>query len=170
MSLKERRRRNEAICRRLLGEPALCRAGTILFYKALPDEAEFDGVIIWALAAGKRVLLPRSLTARHELELAQIRDPREDLAPGAYGILEPRPDSPNVSYGEVEVACLPARAFDRERFRLGRGAGYYDRFLADPAFKGSSVGIVFACQIVERVPRGEHDRAADIVLTEEETF
>jgi 5-formyltetrahydrofolate cyclo-ligase len=68
----------------------------------------------------------------------------------------------------VDIVFVPGLAFDRKGLRLGRGKGYYDRFLA--SLDGSSprpvrCGIAFAEQFVEEVPIESHDRPVDVLFT-----
>ena len=64
------------------------------------------------------------------------------------------------------VALVPGLAFDREGFRLGYGGGFYDTFL--PAFPGASIGLIRACQLVERLAvRDVHDAPVNIVALEQ---
>ena len=81
------------------------------------------------------------------------------------GILEPRggeilaPDAP-------DLLLVPALAFDREGFRLGRGGGYYDRFLA--ASRGLTIGLAYAPFVLDRLPRQAHDLPVDAICTQED--
>ena len=64
------------------------------------------------------------------------------------------------------VALVPGLAFDREGFRLGYGGGFYDTFL--PAFPGTSIGLIRACQLVDRLSvRDIHDAPVNIVALEQ---
>ncbi len=67
-----------------------------------------------------------------------------------------------------DILVIPGLAFTRDGHRLGRGKGYYDRYLAD--YKGLKTGICFQNQIFESVPHEEHDQLMDYVVTEESTF
>ncbi|MDD5199107.1 MAG: 5-formyltetrahydrofolate cyclo-ligase [Terrimicrobiaceae bacterium] len=91
-----------------------------------------------------------------------------ELARGPFGAREPAADeTTRVEAGEAEIVLVPGVAFDREGTRLGRGRGFYDRFLADPALAARRIAICFACQIVERVPVEPHDAEVDALLTED---
>jgi 5-formyltetrahydrofolate cyclo-ligase len=66
-----------------------------------------------------------------------------------------------------DLVLVPGRAFDRAGGRLGRGGGYYDRFLAPLAGEGLLCGVCYGVQVVPCVPRGPGDVAVDRVLTDE---
>lgn len=90
-----------------------------------------------------------------------------------FGIPEPGDDAPAVDAREIDLIVVPGLAFDEAGGRLGRGAGYYDRFLEgleDVERPGGdrprAVGLGFEAQIVASVPREPHDRLLDAVVTE----
>ena len=84
------------------------------------------------------------------------------LIPGAYGILEPDTDAPEIA---PHVVIAPLLAFDDECYRLGYGGGYYDRTLAaDTSIK--AFGFAFAAQLVDDLPREAHDFPMHGIITE----
>ena len=87
----------------------------------------------------------------------------QDLQAGAFGILEPT-GKLFTDYKKIDVAVVPGMAFDKEGRRLGRGKGYYDRFLRllPNTYK---IGICFSWQLVDHVPTDEHDILMDQVLS-----
>jgi 5-formyltetrahydrofolate cyclo-ligase len=85
-----------------------------------------------------------------------------DLREGAFHIMEPV-GAPFTDYDQIAVALIPGVAFDAEGHRLGRGKGYYDRFLQSlPSLK--KIGVCFDFQKVESVPAEAHDVVVDIVV------
>ena len=72
--------------------------------------------------------------------------------------------------GAGRLVIVPAIAFDRQGNRLGRGAGFYDRFLASPHFRGLAVGIAFREQVVAEIPVTEHDVPMHVLVTDEEVL
>lgn len=88
----------------------------------------------------------------------------EGLVAGAMGNREPAV-AVNSILGNGDVALVPGLAFDTCGGRVGRGGGYYDRFLAQ--FGGRKIGVCFACQLVDRVPMEPHDAAVDAIVTED---
>jgi len=89
----------------------------------------------------------------------------ESLVPGRYGVREPPATSPIEMLGPDVLVLVPGVAFDESGGRLGRGAGLWDRALADA--RGAVIfGVGYELQIIDTVPRDEHDRPVDALLTE----
>jgi 5-formyltetrahydrofolate cyclo-ligase len=65
---------------------------------------------------------------------------------------------------------VPARGFDVRGHRLGRGAGYYDRYLSQPGCRAIKCGIAFDVQVIDDLPYDDDDVPVDIVLTESRTL
>lgn len=93
----------------------------------------------------------------------------EPLVPGVWGIREPPPTAPEL---QPDILLVPLLAFDRNGHRIGYGAGYYDLTIAQLRAKKpiAAVGIAFAAQEIESVPRTAFDARLDLVLTENETI
>jgi 5-formyltetrahydrofolate cyclo-ligase len=93
----------------------------------------------------------------------------EPLVPGVWGIREPGPAAPEV---QPDILLVPLLAFDRTGHRIGYGAGYYDLTIAQLRARKpvTAVGIAFAAQEIEVVPRTAFDAQLDLVLTENETI
>ena len=91
---------------------------------------------------------------------------RLELSPGRFGILEPSAEAP-VPSGGWNIIIVPGVAFDRNGGRLGRGRGYYDRFLAQhrEVFRA---GVCFDEQVIASVPCESHDLRMDALVTPSE--
>lgn len=148
------------ICQRLLEHPWFHQAKNILGYSAIPPEIDLSPVLKAALFMGKNLLLPRcemdgAMTARIVGDLSELQI-------GSYGILEPKPEAEIFPLEEINLILVPGLAFDEKGRRIGRGKGYYDRFLK--GCRGKTIGI---CRcLVSEVPVEEHDKTMDAVLTE----
>ena len=82
----------------------------------------------------------------------------EDVHNGTYGIAQPYLDPQKVlKLKDIDAVVVPGLAFDRSNNRLGRGAGYYDRFLSSLPETIATVGLAFDFQITESLPIGAHD-------------
>ncbi len=150
------------ITARVQAFPGYRECQTLACYVSLPAEVATAALIQAALAAGKRVALPRCSPARR-LTFHLIHS-LDGLVPGPYGILEPPADSPQLAPAALELILIPGLGFDAAGNRLGYGAGYYDGFL--PQSTGCRVGLAFACQCVAHIPADPHDVAMDWVVTE----
>lgn len=89
------------------------------------------------------------------------------LRPGPHGLREPDPaQCPLASPEEISLILVPGLGFARGGARLGRGAGYYDRWLASLPTGIPTIGVAFALQIVPDLPREPHDWLVDHIVTE----
>lgn len=152
-----------AVVMRLLAHERLKGANTVMLYYSLPDEVYTHTLVDSLLVSGKRVLLPR-VTGEGTMELRRYEGP-QSLERGAYNIMEPIGEVFD-DYAEIELAVIPGVAFDRQLNRMGRGKGYYDRFLPklNNAYK---IGICFDFQLVENIECEEHDIRMDEVISQE---
>ena len=139
-------------------------ARTVVAYYSLPDEVDTHALLDELVAEGKTVFLPKVLDDE-TMELCRYTG-RESLREGAFHIMEPITEffckddltqEPSPCY-----ALIPGLAFDAQGHRLGRGKGYYDRFLT--SFKGKTIGVCFDFQKVAEVPVDAHDVAVDRVV------
>jgi 5-formyltetrahydrofolate cyclo-ligase len=145
-------------------KPRLAEARTVLAYYSLPDEVCTHQLLDDLLAAGKTVILPRVLDAGR-MELRRYKGP-QDLKEGAFHIMEPVGE-PFTDYHLIDVALIPGVAFDAKGHRLGRGRGYYDRFLSSHLSLLNShllIGVCFDFQKVDVVPFEANDISVDMVI------
>ena len=126
---EERHRRSLAIKRRLLALPEFRRADVIMFYVSKSGEVETMPMIEAALERGKVVLVPVIKVRKKKMVVSEIMDPNKDLVRGPYGIYQPKAHFEVFHPRSIDLAIVPGIAIDRKGNRLGRGKGYYDRFL-----------------------------------------
>ena len=140
--------------------PYLAEASVVMAYYSLSDEVCTHQLIDELVAKGKTVLLPKVLDDE-TMELRRYQSV-DDLREGTFHLMEPVGE-PFTDYGEINVAIIPGMAFDADGHRLGRGKGYYDRFLQSlPEVK--KIGVCFDFQKVDIVPSKSHDVIVDIVV------
>ena len=161
----ERFRQSGRILKQLFQHPRFLNARSVLFYLAREEEVETRPLLDEILREQKKAYVPRLDLKAKQLQMIEIRGWSE-LKPGAYGILEPAFDPERVGNpAALDLAIVPGMAFDREGGRLGRGEGYFDRFLQE-AGRAYKIGLAFKFQLVEEVPCEAHDVRVDEVLTE----
>lgn len=140
------------------------RAKVVAFYVSLESEVDTTALIDEALKMGKRVVIPA--IAGDVLYLAMIKDRKSASLKGPYGILQPAVGSFNPFPKEdVDLIIVPAVAFDKKMQRLGRGKGFYDRFLKDLPKNIKKIGLAYDLQIMEDLPVTPRDIPVDMVIT-----
>ncbi len=148
---------SELIMKQLEVYPIFREARTVMLYAALPDEVQ-TAPFIEAWRHTKRIVLPT--VVGDDIVPVELTDDC-GMKEGDFHIMEPE----NVPYcGKFDLIVVPGMAFDKEGRRLGRGKGYYDRFLAKhPGV--ATIGVCFSFQMLDSIPTEPHDRNMDRVLT-----
>ncbi len=146
----------------LLSHPAWTRARTVALHVAVRGELPTRVLLAAALAAGKRVALPRQ--TKEGMELRVLKDSTA-MVPGPHGINEPSEEAPKVNLAEVDLVLTPGLAFDRQGNRLGQGGGDYDRLLGRLGAATAVIGWCHGFQLVETVPVEVHDRKVGWICT-----
>jgi 5-formyltetrahydrofolate cyclo-ligase len=165
--------RSRLVARRLADTEAWGRADTVLGFLSMPHELDTSALLEGARAAGKRVAVP--LIHGNDIRfLLLARDPAS-LPRDRWGIPVPDPAGDELQAaraGRILVAA-PGLAFDRKGNRLGRGKGYYDRFLLRARREAQGITVLGIClseQLVDAVPAEDHDQLLDGLVTEGETI
>ena len=153
---------DRGICAHLLAMPEYQAADTVFCFVGTAKEIDTSLILEHALTAGKRLCVPLC-TAPGIMELREIRS-LDDLTPGAYGIMEPNTDCPIVNTDDVDFAILPCLTCNHAGQRLGKGGGYYDRFLSH--YRSGTVLLCREKLIREEIPVEPHDYPVPWVLTE----
>lgn len=165
---------SERILSHVLSLPPYEKAKVVLWYLDVRDEVRTRDWLLQkglklAKHAGQQIVVP--WCEGDQLRLFFLSEPQQ-LVVGKFGIFEPAMslrENPvwNVLPQTIDLAIIPGVAFDRRGGRLGHGAGYYDRLLADLRPDCLKVGVGYACQLVEEVPCLPHDVLMDVVITED---
>ncbi len=162
LSEKYKTASSAAITAHLLGMPEYQAADTVFCFVGTTSEIDTRGILAAALADGKTLCVPLCVE-KGIMELRQITDLAQ-LQPGSYGILEPSADAPVVSTDDVDFAVLPCTTCSHGGARLGKGGGYYDRFLSH--YRGGTVLLCREKLIRDEIPVEPHDYPVPWVLTE----
>lgn len=158
---------DSALFQALMALPQVEQAKTIsLFWGITGLEPDTSRLIPQLLDMGKRICLPR-IISDFGMELREY-SPNCPMARTSFGILEPTIDCPLVAKNQVDLVIVPALCYDRKGFRLGYGAGHYDRWLSD--YTGHTVGMCREISLQDEVPVEAHDKPVQIVVTESEVL
>ena len=136
-------------------------ARSIFIYVSYGNEVGTHELIRDLLAQGRSVVVPL-IMGEGIMEARRINS-FDDLVPGRYGIFEPQVSQALESMPDLCIA--PGMAFTRHGDRLGSGGGFYDRYLSQHA-KLTVVGLCYDLQLVDQLPRQEHDQKLDLLVTE----
>lgn len=156
----------EAICRRILESRAYRQAKTIFCFVSHGREPDTYPLLKQALQDGKTLCVPLCLSPG-VMELKQITA-LSQLAPGAYGIPEPPINAPVLSPSEIDLALIPCLAAARGGKRLGKGGGYYDRFLS--GYQGHALLLCPEKLLQKSIPTEPHDIHLPCIITEKEAL
>lgn len=140
-------------------------SSVLLYVRAFVEEIDTRPMLERAQREGKRLVCPRVDRQVDRLRLFEIRSIEADLVPGTLNIPEPRPGLAEVEPDEIDWVLVPGLAFDQDCYRLGRGAGYYDRLLPRLRTDAPRWALAFDCQVVPKLPVEPHDVPVDGVVT-----
>ncbi len=168
MTAAERAEKSAAIRRRLNALPELRPAQSVMGFLPMPDELDTLPILADLLSAGKRVYVPRTFVRQRRMIPIRLGDLGK-LRQGEFGILEPESEE-TCAVDELDFVIVPGRAFDRKGNRLGRGAGFYDGFMAQAGFRAIRCGVAFACQALDEFPHTENDLPVNVLVTEDEVL
>jgi 5-formyltetrahydrofolate cyclo-ligase len=140
--------------------PAFARAKVVALFASLKDEP-LTAPALERWSRSKRIVLPR---VEGDIMRFYDYDPASMNDSGSFGISEPeatalcRPE-------EIDFIIVPGVAFTAAGMRLGRGKGFYDKYLSQPGFRGVKAGVCYAHQLVGELPVEPHDVFMDYVVT-----
>ena len=158
ISIEHKVKLSELIFEHIEKIPQFIEARTILLYAALSDEVQTE-LFISKWFGKKNIVLP---VVDGENLLLKEYNP-QTVAKGYQSIMEPQSGCA-IDAANIEFAIIPGVSFDRQNNRLGRGKGFYDRFLSE--VKCMTIGVGFEVQIVDKLPIESFDKPMDAVVTE----
>ncbi|MDD4955027.1 MAG: 5-formyltetrahydrofolate cyclo-ligase [Candidatus Omnitrophica bacterium] len=167
LTREELKRRSQNVEKRLSSLPIYKNAKLVMVYYPLKGEVDILQMVRKDLGL-KRFCFPFMDLVKKELEVYEVNSLEDDFSVGPFGVMQPLPDkTKKVDIEEINMVIVPGVAFDRKLNRLGRGAGFYDRFLKrlNPSCK--KVGIAFEPQVLDDLPiHPSLDQKVDIVVSE----
>jgi 5-formyltetrahydrofolate cyclo-ligase len=162
MTPEQIRAASERIGLRIMELEPVKRALTLMGYSSIDQEVDVWSLLDSCQKAGKKILLPR-VRRDKKLEAAEYIG-REDLKPGAYGILEPT--GAVFPEQEIDVVIVPGLVYDAKGYRLGYGAGYYDEFLPRLRKDAFACGVAFEFQVIDNTYPHQADVPVHWIVTE----
>lgn len=172
LSISEKEKLDNRIFQKLLGLDVWKRARVLLIYLSTELEINTESIIDQAFMDKKKVAVP--VLVKGNMEFRFITANSSLVERGPYKIKEPDLSSPLFNLSpkgdEPLLVIVPGLAFDLQMQRLGRGGGYYDRWLQDLALYQRplvfSLALCYDRQILDSVPVESHDHKVDGLLSE----
>ncbi|MDR1054149.1 MAG: 5-formyltetrahydrofolate cyclo-ligase [Planctomycetaceae bacterium] len=165
-------KRNNEVIAKLLRVPEMMTVNTIMMYINTDDEVNTKFMIAGLFVIGKNIVVP--YCEGEDIRLCRLKS-WDDLVAGHFGILEPKIElrelaERQVHVDELDIVIVPGIAFDPNGGRVGRGKGYYDRFIKKLPENTPTIGLAFDCQIFDKVPMNENDQFIKTIITETQTY
>ena len=157
-----------AMTRLIRDWPGFREARSVLAFMPIKGEVDILPMVREILEAGKTLYLPRVDSTKKGLMSAVEVASLDDLVSGTWGIREPAKDKPAASPQAIDLVIVPCLAASRDGLRMGKGGGFYDRFMK--GYRGETILLCPEAFILDRVPMGYFDIAYSYVLTEEGIF
>ena len=151
------------IARLFLNLEEIKNAENIMLYMDFRNEVETEHIISELISMNKNVFCPLCIPKTNIMIPKKI-DKNTVLKKSNLGIMEPDKNSPEIDIDKIDVIAVPGVAFDENKFRMGYGGGYYDRFI--PKSSAYTVGLRFDMQILKTVPTEKHDVKLGCIVTE----
>ncbi len=136
-----------------------------MLFLSTPLEVDTQPIALQAWADLKRVLAPRVSFDQRRMLPIEIHSLSSGVEEGYMGVREPAEGMP-VPVSDIDLVVVPGLGFDLQGNRLGRGRGFYDRFLSHPDFRGVSCALALEEQIVDAIPTGPTDVRIHMLVTD----
>lgn len=160
--------KSSIIIDKIMSSNAYKKSKSIMVYVDFNNEIQTGKLITGALAENKQVSVPITNVKERKLTPSRLTAYPNDLAPGVWGIPEPKPEliCP-VDPGDIDLVVVPGVSFDVRGNRLGYGAGFYDRFLPRTKSRTIFIAPCFEMQVLEDVFPDTHDVPVHFIYTED---
>jgi 5-formyltetrahydrofolate cyclo-ligase len=162
---EQRHQKSQAACSLLLQSPEFQAAQVVMIFLSMPSEVDTAQLALAAWQQEKTVVVPKVSWHQRRILPLEISSLTSGLATTGPGIREPVSGKP-VPVDFVDLVVVPGLGFTPTGHRLGRGMGFYDRFLAQKEFSGISCGLAFEEQVVESLPVLDHDVPLGMLVTD----
>lgn len=157
--------RSYAACQLFCAQPEYRQSDVIMVFLSTSAEVETASIALQSWADGKRVLAPRVSWDQRRMLPIEIRSLVSDVRDGGMGIREPVDGMP-IPVSDIDLMVVPGLGFDELGNRLGRGRGFYDRFLSHRDFRGIACGLALQEQVIASVPTEETDVRVHMLVTD----
>lgn len=161
----ERHQKSAAACNLVAGSPEFAAARVVMLFLSTPTEIDTASLALKCWQSGKTVVVPKVSWDQRRMLPVEISSLNGGMAVTGPGVREPIGGNP-IPVDFIDLVIVPGLGFTPTGHRIGRGMGFYDRFLALPEFLGVSCGLGFEDQIIEQLPVLDHDMPLGMLVTD----
>jgi 5-formyltetrahydrofolate cyclo-ligase len=165
MTDEQRHAKSTSACALVSGLPEFDQARVVMLFLSMPQEVDTAALALRCWQAGKTVVVPKVSWGQRRILPVEINSLTTGLAVTGPGVREPVSGKP-VPADFIDFVLVPGLGFTEAGHRIGRGMGFYDRFLAQGEFIGRSCGLAFEEQIVPEIPMLDHDVPLGMLVTD----
>jgi 5-formyltetrahydrofolate cyclo-ligase len=162
----DRHAKSVAACSLIVTSPEFVAASCVMLYVSIPTEVDTAPLALRAWQAGKTVVVPKVSWDQRRMLPIEISSLTTGMTSTGPGIREPIAGNP-MPLNLIDLVIVPGLGFTNTGYRIGRGMGFYDRFLAQSEFLGISCGLAFSEQVVDDLPVLDHDVPLSMLATDQ---
>jgi len=166
MSNSDFLKKSEQICKKVLALPQISTKKNFSTYLPTNNEVDTKILIDDLIAQAKTVLVPCYFKRSKDYHFSKFTNWHQ-LEKGPFGILQPK-NPKIVDSSGIEIAILPGLAFSKDGVRLGYGKGVFDKLLS--ITNALKISLAYDFQIIDEIPREEHDLLMDLIVTEKTIY
>lgn len=163
----ERRIKSAAACALVAQTPEFAAARVVMLYLSTPTELDTASLALRAWQAGKTVVVPKVSWDQRRMLPVEITSLQSNIQMTGPGVREPISGAP-IPVDFIDLVIVPGLGFSEDGHRIGRGMGFYDRFLAQSDFMGVSCGLGYEEQILPSLPLQAHDMPLAMLVSDKE--
>ena len=167
LSATQLQQKSRAACDNLCSTDEFRRARVIMLFLSLEREIDTTFALQRAFSEEKTVLVPKVIWGDSIIVPVRLETFDDECESDRYGLRNPI-QAEIVPAGEIDLVVVPGLAFDTQANRLGRGGGFYDRFLADPNLHARRCGFAFHEQLLPEIPTDSNDQPVDMLVTDQQ--
>ena len=166
MGEADRHAKSMAACRLVVSAPEFDAARVVMLYLSTPTEVDTASLALKCWQQNKSVVVPKVSWDQRRMLPVEITSLKDAMTTTAGGVVrEPVAGKP-IPLDLIDLVVVPGLGFTPKGYRIGRGMGFYDRFLAQPEFVGLSCGLAFEEQVVADLPVLDHDMPLSMLVTD----
>jgi 5-formyltetrahydrofolate cyclo-ligase len=165
MSDLQRQTKSQTACNLIINSPEFAAARVVMLYLSAHLEVDTAPLALKCWQTGKTVVVPKVSWDQRRMLPVEITSLQTGLTTNERGLREPVAGKP-IPLAFIDLVVVPGLGFTPDGHRIGRGMGFYDRFLAQQEFLGLSCGLAFEEQMVPSVPILDHDMPLSMLVTD----